>query len=309
MKLTDAIKRFINYLISEKNYSKNTIIGYSNDLHELYSFIARKLETENPGIVLEFIDELTLKDFLASFIRNSDHEYSRKTIARKISTLKSFYKYLNRKKLFEGNPASALVFPKLQKNLPHTIEEKKITELLDSNFFADDLWGLRDRAIIELFYSSGIRLSELASLTVDNIDLSGCIIKVRGKGKKERILPIGKSSAQAIAIYLNSRDKYFKSKNISFDESVVFNSKNGKKTYPALLNRITSRYLSRISESTKKSPHVLRHSFATHMMNRGADLRALKELLGHSSLSTTQIYTHVSTDRLKSVYKKAHPRG
>ncbi|MCX7877646.1 MAG: tyrosine-type recombinase/integrase [Ignavibacteria bacterium] len=309
MKLTDAIGKFVNYLITERNYSKHTVFGYSSDLNELYSFIARKVESKNPRVVLEYIDERTLKDFLASYVQSEEHEYSRKTISRKISALKSFYKFLNRKKIFDRNPASGLIFPKLQKKLPHSVEEKKILELLESSYFGDDIWGLRDRAIIDLLYTSGIRLSELVSLTVDKIDLAGCTVKVKGKGKKERIIPIGSSAAGNVAAYLNRRDKYFQDRNINYDQSVVFNSKNGQRMYPALLNRITYKYLSKISESKKKSPHVLRHSFATHMMNRGADLRALKELLGHSSLSTTQIYTHVSKDRLKSIYKKAHPKG
>lgn len=284
-------------------------MNYVRDLNDLYKFIATNLEDSSPKIELQFIDELTLKSFIGSLVQNSAKKYSKKTISRKISTLKSFYKFLNRKKLFIENPARNLIFPKLNRNLPSVLDESSITGLLDSKMFAPDIWGLRDRAIIELFYCSGIRLSELINLNPDNIDFSNCTIKVRGKGRKERIIPIGLIAIGAISAYLEKRDDFFNERGISYDGNVVFNGKNGKKLYPAMLNRLTEKYLSGFSEIKKKSPHVLRHSFATHLLDRGADIRAVKDLLGHSSLSTTQIYTHVSVERLKKVYQKAHPKA
>lgn len=309
MQLRQAISKFSDYLINEKNYSRHTLMNYIRDLNDLYKFIAKNQEESKPQIELKYIDELTLKEFIASFILSDDVSYSKRTISRKISTLKSFYKFLNRKKLFEGNPSAGLIFPKLGKNLPTVVDETSITSLLNSKTFSGDIWGLRDKAIIELFYSSGIRLSELINLTIDRLDIDNNTIRVRGKGRKERIIPIGVIAVGAISEYLEKRDKYFTEKGIEYDNGVIFNAKNGKKMYPALLNRITNDYISQISEIKKKSPHVLRHSFATHLLNHGADIRAVKDLLGHSSLSTTQIYTHVSVDRLKDVYKKAHPKG
>ena len=309
MNLIHAIDKFSAYLINEKNYSKHTLMNYIKDLNDLYSFIAKSLEDTSPKIELKYIDEATLKSFIAAFVLNKELKYSKRTISRKISTLKSFYKFLNRKKLFAENPSRNLVFPKLGRNLPTVIEETSLTGLLNSDTFSKDIWGERDRAIIELLYSSGIRLNELIELTIDKIDLDNFTIRVKGKGRKERIIPVGAVAVGAISSYLEKREVYFAEKGVEYDNGVIFNAKNGKKLYPALMNRITTKYISKISELKKKSPHVLRHSFATHLLDHGADIRAVKDLLGHSSLSTTQVYTHVSVDRLKKVYQKSHPKG
>ncbi|MCI0714724.1 MAG: tyrosine-type recombinase/integrase [Chlorobi bacterium] len=309
MNLISAIGKFSDYLINEKNYSKHTLMNYVRDLNDLYRFIAKNIEDKNAKIELRYIDEDTLKNFLASFVLNSDIKYSKRTISRKISTLKSFYKFLNRKKIFAENPSRNLIFPKLPKNLPQVLDETSLKELLDSKkLFSDNIWGQRDRAIMELLYSSGIRISELINLTIDKIDFDNCTIRVKGKGRKERIIPVGLIAVGAISAYLEKRDEYFTERGVEIDSGVVFNAKNGKKLYPALLNRLTNDYISKISEIKKKSPHVLRHSFATHLLNHGADIRAVKDLLGHSSLSTTQIYTHVSVDRLKDVYIMARKK-
>ncbi len=309
MNLIHAIDKFSAYLINEKNYSKHTLMNYIKDLNDLYSFIAKSLEDTTPKIELKYIDEATLKSFIAAFVLNKELKFSKRTISRKISTLKSFYKFLNRKKLFAENPSRNLVFPKLGRNLPTVIEETSLTGLLNSNTFSKDIWGERDRAIIELLYSSGIRLNELIELTVDKIDLDNFTIRVKGKGRKERIIPVGGVAVGAISSYIEKREVYFAEKGVEYNNGVIFNAKNGKKLYPALVNRITNKYISKISELKKKSPHVLRHSFATHLLDHGADIRAVKDLLGHSSLSTTQVYTHVSVDRLKKVYQKSHPKG
>lgn len=309
MNLIHAIDKFSAYLINEKNYSKHTLMNYIKDLNDLYSFIAKSLEDSTPKIDLIYIDEATLKSFIAAFVLNKELKYSKRTISRKISTLKSFYKFLNRKKIYAENPSRNLVFPKLGRNLPTIIEETSLTGLLNSDTFSKDVWGERDRAIIELLYSSGIRLNELIDLTIDKIDLDNYTIRVKGKGRKERIIPVGAVSVGAISSYLEKREVYFAEKGVDYNNGVIFNAKNGKKLYPALMNRITNKYISKISELKKKSPHVLRHSFATHLLDHGADIRAVKDLLGHSSLSTTQVYTHVSVDRLKKVYQKSHPKG
>lgn len=309
MNLIHAIDKFSSYLINEKNYSKHTLMNYIKDLNDLYSFIAKSLEDTTPKIELKYIDEATLKSFIADFVLNKELKYSKRTISRKISTLKSFYKFLNRKKLYAENPSRNLVFPKLGRNLPTVIEETSLTGLLNSDTFGKDIWGERDRAIIELLYSSGIRLNELIELTIDKIDIDNFTIRVKGKGRKERIIPVGAVAVGAISSYLEKREVYFAEKGVEYNNGVIFNAKNGKKLYPALMNRITTKYISKISELKKKSPHVLRHSFATHLLDHGADIRAVKDLLGHSSLSTTQVYTHVSVDRLKKVYQKSHPKG
>ncbi|MCI0450122.1 MAG: site-specific integrase, partial [Chlorobi bacterium] len=186
MNLISAIGKFSDYLINEKNYSKHTLMNYVRDLNDLYRFIAKNIEDKNAKIELRYIDEDTLKNFLASFVLNSDIKYSKRTISRKISTLKSFYKFLNRKKIFAENPSRNLIFPKLPKNLPQVLDETSLKELLDSKkLFSDNIWGQRDRAIMELLYSSGIRISELINLTIDKIDFDNCTIRVKGKGRKE----------------------------------------------------------------------------------------------------------------------------
>ncbi len=309
MNLIHAIDKFSAYLINEKNYSKHTLMNYVKDLNDFYTHLAKTLEESNPKIELQYIDEPSLKSFIAGFVLNKKLKYSKRTISRKISTLKSFYKFLNRKKLYTENPSRNLVFPKLGKILPNVIEETSLTALLNSDTFGNDIWGERDKAIMELLYSSGIRLNELINLTIDKVDMDNFTIRVKGKGRKERIIPVGPVAIGTISVYLEMRDKYFTEKGVEYDNGVIFNAKNGKKLYPALMNRITNKYISKISEIKKKSPHILRHSFATHLLDHGADIRAVKDLLGHSSLSTTQIYTHVSVDRLKKVYHKAHPKG
>lgn len=309
MKLYDAIDSFSAYLINERNYSKHTLLNYLRDLHDLYKYISDVLGYKSAKLELEYIDNDTLKAFIGSFVKNTDRKYSKRTISRKISTLKSFYRFLNRKSLFKDNPAKNLVFPKLSKNLPYVVDEGSINKLLNSQIFENSFDGLRAKAIIELLYGCGIRLNELINLKERDIDFNNYSIKVLGKGRKERILPIGLLALNSIREYLNTRQKYFKKKGKIYDDTVIFNASNGKKLYPAMVNRLTEKYVSLYSEIKKKSPHVLRHSFATHLLDRGADIRAVKELLGHASLSATQIYTHVSVERLKKVYQKAHPKA
>jgi integrase/recombinase XerC len=307
MNLLAAIDKFRAYLINERNYSKNTLMGYVKDLDDLYKFLASK--SDNVKIDINYIDADDLKNFIASYVLDEDRKYSKRTISRKISTLKSFYKFLNRKKHCTLNPAKKLLFPKLSRSLPYVLDEKSINGLLESKMFSGNITGLRDRAIFELFYSSGIRLSELINLSREQIDFANGTIKVRGKGRKERIIPIGIHARESVTAYLELRKEYYAGRGLTFDNNLVFLAKNGKKMYPALVNRVVHKYISAVSEIKKKSPHVLRHSFATHLLNRGADIRAVKDLLGHASLSTTQIYTHVSIDRLKKVYEKAHPKA
>jgi integrase/recombinase XerC len=307
MNLLRAIDKFSEYLINEKNYSRHTLMNYVKDLDDLYRFLADK--PDNVKIDVKKIDTDDLKSFIASYVQNQERKYSRRTVSRKISTLKSFYKFLNRKKYLDSNAAKKLIFPKLRRNLPAVLDERTINTLLESKEFSGQVLGLRDRAIFELFYSCGLRLSELINVKTEQIDFKRNLVKVKGKGSKERIVPVGVHAIQGIRAYLLKRDGYYKDRKISPADEFVFLAKNGRKMYPALVNRIVYKYLTRVTESRKKSPHVIRHTFATHLMNRGADIRAVKDLLGHESLSTTQIYTHVSVERLKKVYEKAHPKA
>lgn len=307
MNLLSAIEKYSAYLINERNYSRNTLMGYVKDLDDVYKFLASK--SNNVKIDINYIDADDLKAFIASYVQDPNKKYSKRTISRKISTLKSFYKFLNRKKHCELNPSKKLLFPKLGRNLPSVLDEKSINGLLESKMFSNDIFGIRDKAIFELLYSCGIRLSELTGLAREQIDFKNGTVKVKGKGKKERIIPIGIHARESIGLYLEWRKDYYDTRNIGADPNFIFLAKNGRKMYAALVNRIANKYLSQVSEMKKKSPHILRHSFATHLLNRGADIRAVKDLLGHSSLSTTQIYTHVSIDRLKRVYEKSHPKA
>lgn len=307
MNLLKAIDKFSDYLINEKNYSRHTLMNYVKDLDDLYKFLADK--PDNVKIDVRRIDADDLKSFVAGYVQNQERKYSRRTVSRKISTLKSFYKFLNRKKYLDSNPAKKLIFPKLSRNLPAVLDERTINTLLESKEFSGHVLGLRDRAILELFYSCGLRLSELINLKPEQIDFKRNLVKVKGKGSKERIVPVGLHAIQAIQTYLLRRESYYKEKKVFPEFEFVFLAKNAKRMYPALVNRIVNKYLARVTESKKKSPHVIRHTFATHLMNRGADIRAVKDLLGHASLSTTQIYTHVSVDRLRKVYEKAHPKA
>jgi len=280
------VDKFLSYLEIEKNYSAHTIINYKVDLVEFFAFIG-----DTP---IKQISYLHLRKFLAQ-LRTKNH----RTVARKLSSIRSIFKFLFREGLIKDNPAGLLVTPRLDKILPKFLSEKEITQLVEAPK-PDKLSGKRDRAILEALYSTGIRVSELVSLNIDSIDTISNIVKVLGKGKKERIVPIGDKAIIAIRNYLDSR----KSNN-----KALFLNKNGTRLTDRSVRNILDKYIRQTSILMHVSPHVMRHSFATHLLNRGADLRAVQELLGHANLSTTQIYTHVTTERLKTIYDRAHPRA
>ena len=246
----------------------------------------------------------SLRAFIGSLL---DEGFSQRSIARKIASMRSFFKYLRRQKIIDGNPALVLITPKVGKRLPSFLDEESVRRLL---LLPDRSTtnGRRDAAILELFYSTGIRLSELINLNVGDLKQEEGLIKVRGKGRKERIVPIGRKASKAIDDYLKE-GKGLSTKAIELDEHPLFMIKAGRRMYPQAVGRMVRKYIGAVSEIEKKSPHVLRHSFATHLLNHGADLRAVKELLGHESLSTTQVYTHVSSARMKKVYEDAHPKA
>jgi len=286
------IDKFINYLKIEKNSSDYTVTNYKVDLKSFAEFLGDK--------DIDTIDHLTLRKFLAQMrLKN----YAKRTVARKLACLRSFFRFIYREGYIKTNPITAISTPKLDKKLPVVLDVAKIATLVQSPS-EDDVAGLRDRAILETLYSAGIRVSELVGLNVNDVDLISEIIKVLGKGRKERIVPIGRPAVSAIRKYLDRRvEEKVKDKN------AVFLNKSGRRLTDRSIRRVLDKYIRQTSVAEHISPHSLRHSFATHLLDRGADLRSVQELLGHANLSTTQIYTHVTTERLKSVYDKAHPRA
>jgi tyrosine recombinase XerC len=282
------IEKFINYLDIEKNYSRHTILNYKLDLTELDKFLDKT--------PLERVDYLQLRKYLAQL---KTKQYRPRTVSRKLSSLRSFFKFLQREGYLKDNPSRLLMSPKLDKTLPKFLTEECMSKFIEAPL-TDKTLGKRDRAILETLYSTGIRVSELAGLNIEDVDFIGNIAKVAGKGKKERLVPIGDKALDAIQDYLKSRKE---------KTSVLFLNKNGTRLSTKGVCDLTHKYIKMVSANDHVSPHVLRHSFATHLLNRGADLRSVQELLGHVNLSTTQIYTHLTTEKLKKVYDKAHPRA
>lgn len=283
------IQKFLAYLEIEKNYSEHTLLNYRLDLEQFAKFLGNE--------PVESIAYPTLRRFLAE-IRG--HSLKPRSVARKLSSLRSFFKYLQREKVIKNNPASLLVTPKLDKPLPHFLSEDEAVRLIEAPKSTDKLAGMRDRAIFETLYSTGIRVSELVGLDVEDVDFISNIARVMGKGKKERIVPIGDTALGALKNYIDKRPQ---------ESRAMFLNKNGGRLSSRGVCDIINKYIRREAVSQHVTPHMFRHSFATHLLNRGADLRSVQELLGHVNLSTTQIYTHLTTDKLKSVYDKAHPRA
>ena len=286
--------KFINYLKIEKNASEHTAINYSIDLREFEKFLG--------GKDISTVDHLTLRKFLAEMKAKN---YSKRTIARRLAALRTFFKFLFREGHIKTNPITAITTPKLDRTLPVFLDVDKVAKLLNSPSDKTPQ-GIRDRAILETLYSAGIRVSELVGLDTNDIDFISGVIKVLGKGSKERVVPIGEPALKALKNYLDMRGKWI---DATGDKRAVFLNKSAKRLTDRTVRRIVDKYIKECAILEKISPHSLRHSFATHMLDRGADLRSVQELLGHMNLSTTQIYTHVTMERLKAVYDKAHPRA
>lgn len=284
------IEKFIRYLEIEKNYSKYTISNYRLDLEGFKKFLG--------DAALEKIDYLVLRKYLAIL---KEKNLKNRTVGRHLSTLRSFFKFLIREGYLKTNPIASLSSPRQEKPLPLFLTEEEVTKLIDSVKLKDER-GFRDRAVVETFYSTGIRVSELVGLNIEDVDFIGGVAKVIGKGKKERIVPIGDIALSAIRAYLEKRRK-------EREAGALFLNKSGKRITDRGIRNIIDKYIRIASIRQGVSPHTLRHSFATHLLNRGADLRSVQELLGHVNLSTTQIYTHLTTEKLKKVYDKAHPRA
>jgi len=282
------LDKFISYLKIERNYSPHTILNYSADLEEFLEFAGQK--------AIDQIDYHFLRRYLAQL---HGANYRPRTLARKLSSLRSFFKFLHREGHVKENPAILLMSPKLDKPLPKFMTEVDMAKFIETPSL-DKISGMRDRAILETLYSTGIRVSELVGLNIEHVDMIGNVAKVFGKGKKERLVPIGDKAIDTIRFYLHNRNH---------KNRALFLNKSGTRLSDRSVRNIVNKHITAASLINNVSPHVLRHSFATHLLNRGADLRSVQELLGHANLSTTQIYTHVTTDRLKEVYDKAHPRA
>ena len=293
------IRQFVTYLKIERNYSQHTVDSYELDLSDFVKFLADENGTLPP---IEDVDHLTIRSYLANL---QERHLARSTVVRRLSSLRSFYKYLCRHGYLDTDPTSALSSPKIQKRLPEFLEISEV-ELLLSAPDRNDIIGLRDQAILELLYTTGMRVSELLSLNLPDIDMVNAIVKVRGKGKKERIIPIGGPAMSALNEYIKRRDELAGDKSIQ----AIFLSERGNRIPDSKsIGRRITKYAQSVGIKKKITPHTFRHTFATHLLNAGADLRSVQELLGHTNLSTTQIYTHVTADRLKKVYEKTHPRA
>jgi integrase/recombinase XerC len=293
--MQSLIDRFATYLADERNLSPHTRGAYLRDLGEFQRFINQHLGSD--AKVLEKVDSFLLRRYLAELHKRNQ----RTSIARKLSTLRTFFRYLVREGILSKNPAEGLSTPKLNRYLPKTLSVDEATALMERGYGSSQR-DLRDRAIVELFYASGLRVSELTSLDVGSLDMREKLVRVVGKGRKERILPIGRKSYQALQAYLEARG-------MPADEEPLFlNARGGRLTARSVQRNLKTRLI-KAGILKDISPHALRHSFATHLLDGGADLRAIQELLGHASLSTTQKYTQVSVDQLLNVYDKAHPRS
>ena len=322
------VQEFLSYLRFEKRFSEHTAKCYGADLVQFGGFLIGREDSSLTGEAISLthpegvsatavatqtgakVDQLllsvdvnTVRGFLAFL---NEKQYSKATVARKLGTLRSFYKFLVKRNRLSSNPLMAVRTPKQEKKLPRFLEYEEVKRLLETPPM-DNWLGARDRATLETLYSTGIRVSELVALNMEDVDFLGEVVRVRGKGKKERIAPISSSALQIIQHYMEFRNKRAQS-NTNFDSKVLFVNKHGGRLSTRSVRRKMDKYLKMAGLDPAISPHTLRHSFATHMLNKGADLRSVQELLGHQSLSTTQIYTHLTTSKIKEVYENAHPR-
>lgn len=298
MDIQVTINSFIQFLEFEKRYSSHTIRAYTDDLNDFFEYLEKSFEQQS----LSTIKAVMIRSWLVDL---HNKNIQPRSIHRKISSLKSFFKYHLRQGNIVQNPVASIILPKTNKRLPNFVQEKDITTLFDHVEFSDDWKGKTARLGLQILYNTGIRLSELIGLKENQIDENNQTIKVLGKGNKERIIPIHTSLIKDIQLYIQEK----KNQLPEADTIVLLVTEKGKQLYPKYVYLQVKQYLSLITTIDKKSPHILRHSFATHLTNNGADLNAVKELLGHSSLAATQIYTHNTIEKLKEIYKQAHPKA
>ena len=290
------INEFLLYLQAEKRYGDHTIRAYKNDLIQFHAFCQ---DQDKEGMDLHF---RTIRSWVVSLM---DADYAPRTVHRKLTSLRTYCKYLINQGELDSNPMDRVLKPKLKKRVPSFVDERSMDLLLEEYDFGNDFAGVRNRLVMDLLYQTGMRRSELIGLETGSLNLSARTLKVKGKRDKERIIPISLELAGAIEHYLFMRSSVVRDQ----ENTLFLVTDKGKPSYDKLVYRIVNRYLSMVTTLDKKSPHVLRHTFATHMLNHGADLNAIKELLGHANLSATQVYTHNTFKKLKSIYNQAHPRA
>ncbi len=296
--MNTAITSFLEYLKFEKRYSPHTLRSYQDDLYQFYGY----LQATFGGMQLNEISSPVVRSWLASL---KEEGLTSRSIIRKISALKSFFKYNIRTGVLVKSPVTNIISPKLSKRLPVYIEEKDMDTLFRHVEFADDWNGYTGRLSMQILYQLGLRLSELVNCKESQVDFANGQLKVLGKGNKERIIPVSVELMKTIKEYIIEKRKKFENQN----NGMLLINEKGNKLYPKYIYRVSTKYLQQVTTIQKKSPHILRHSFATHLSNNGAELNAVKELLGHASLAATQVYTHNTIEKLKNVHKKAHPKG
>jgi len=287
------IERFIKYLTVEKNYSVHTLRAYTRDLAQFRNFVTKGKDQASDALLK--VNYLAVRKYLAML---REENISKTSTGRKLSSLRSFYRFLYRDGYIKENPIIAISTPKRDRKLPNFLSETDIIKLIESPE-EDSIASLRDRAILETLYSTGIRVGELVGININDVDSIGGAMKIRGKGKKERLVPVGDKALRAIQVYLGRKKS----------TKPLFENLRGERLTDRSVRDIIKKYIRKSALALNVSPHTIRHSFATHLLNRGADLRSVQELLGHSNLQTTQIYTHVTTERLKKVYDEAHPHA
>ncbi|MDR1122054.1 MAG: tyrosine recombinase XerC [Dysgonamonadaceae bacterium] len=292
------MESFLQYLRYERNYSAHTVSAYQRDLNQFEVFILQ----QESCLELAKIDSAQVRNWIVYLMETG---YSPLSVNRKLSSLKSFYRYLQKKDLLKDNPLKKLTGPKVNKTLPNFVKEVEMDRLLDQEELDSDFEDVRDHAILEVLYMTGIRCAELVNLKNRDVDFSARQLKVTGKRNKQRIIPFSGKLEEKLSLYINVRDEEVEKP----VQDALFIRKDGRSLSNSLVYRIVKKQLSQLTGLSKKSPHVLRHSFATSMLNNGADLSAVKELLGHASLSSTEVYTHVTFEELKKVYHQAHPRA
>ena len=301
------VEEFLRHLAKERDVSPNTVIAYQRDLAAFVGFLSGYYGAGSWS--WEGVDRLAMRGFLAHLNRRG---VGKRTISRTLSGVRSFYRWMHRNEMVESNPARAVGTPKLDKHLPGYLDRAQIDllfQMAEARAMEGNFTAVRNLAVLELFYSTGMRLSELQGLSVGDLDLVSQQVKVRGKGRKERIVPIGDHAVRALRNYEAKRDDLLRNRRSGVERSAYFLSRTGRRIGVRMVQKVVSGFLDQIDEDAGLSVHSLRHTFATHLLDAGADLRAVQELLGHSSISTTQIYTHTSVERLKQVYQKAHPRA
>jgi len=303
--MKSVVEKFLRYLEVEKRYSPHTLTAYRTDLKQFLTHCASYHRCLIDELEIESVDRLAIRIWLGEL---SENGMARSSVTRKVASVRALFKYAFRRGYIEQNPAHLLIIPKKETRLPKTASTADIEKMLELADGQDPV-TLQDRAIMELFYSTGMRLSELVALNVNDIGFRTKEVKVIGKGSKERIVPIGTPALDALIRHLETRPQLFGEKTDRDARYALFLAKSGQRIYQRAVQRLIRHYLGMTSEITQKSPHVLRHSFATHMLDAGADIRMIKEFLGHADLSATQIYTHTSVDRLKQIYDQTHPRS